>query len=153
AKDLLQTLSVIGRQFPISLVRAVVSKAEDEIDRMLNDLQLGEFVYEQPAAGDTEYTFKHGLTQEVALGSILMERRKQLHERIAAALETLYANSLTDNLSELAHHYGRSGNAQKALEYHERAGRQAEERSAYIEAVSHLSAALELVRAMPSSPQ
>jgi len=122
AKDLLQTLSVIGRQFPISLVRAVVSKAEDEIDRMLNDLQLGEFVYEQPAAGDTEYTFKHGLTQEVALGSILMERRKQLHERIAAALETLYANSLTDHLSELAHHYDLSGgNAQKALEYHARA--------------------------------
>src|ERR1700746_2039836 len=82
-----------------------------------------------------------------------MERRKELHEVIGAALETLYVSSLADHLDELAHHYGRSGNAPKALEYHERAGRLAEERSAHVEAVSHLSAALELVRAMPHSPQ
>jgi predicted ATPase len=49
AKDLLQTLSVIGRQFPMSLVRAVVPKSDDELERMLNSLQLSEFIYEQPA--------------------------------------------------------------------------------------------------------
>ena len=38
----------------------------DELNRMLDDLQLGEFIYEQPAVGDVEYTFKHALTQEVA---------------------------------------------------------------------------------------
>ena len=58
---------------------------------MLNDLQLGEFIYEQPAVGDTEYIFKHALTQEVAYNSILKERRKQLHERIGRAVEELYA--------------------------------------------------------------
>ena len=42
---------------------------------MLDDLQLGEFIYEQPAVGDVEYTFKHALTQEVAYNSVLMERR------------------------------------------------------------------------------
>ena len=60
---------------------------------MLDDLQLGEFIYEQPAVGDAEYTFKHALTQEVAYNSVLIERRKHLHERIGAALETLYAES------------------------------------------------------------
>ena len=54
-------------------------------------------------------------------------------------------------MSELAHHYGRSGNAAKAIEYLDRAGRRAVERSAYVEAVNHLSAALELLRAMPYS--
>jgi hypothetical protein len=55
-KDLLQTLSVIGREFPISLIRAVVPKSDDGLDRMLGDLQWGEFIYEEPAVGDTQYT-------------------------------------------------------------------------------------------------
>jgi predicted ATPase len=49
AKELLQTLAVIGREFPLLLIRAVVTKSDDELDRLLNDLQLGEFIYEQPA--------------------------------------------------------------------------------------------------------
>jgi len=153
AKDLLQTLSVIGREFPLSLIRRVVAKPDDELNRMLNDLQLGEFIYEQPAVGDTEYIFKHALTQEVAYNSVLSERRKRLHEIIGGAIESLYAGSLDDHLSELAHHYARSGNAAKAIEYLERAGRRAAERSANVEAVSHLSAAVERLRAMPHSPQ
>ena len=94
-------------------------------NRLLDDLQLGEFIYEQPAVGDTEYIFKHALTQEVAYNSVLIERRKQLHERIGAALEALYARSLEEHLAELAHHYGRSANPDKAVEYLTRAGQQA----------------------------
>jgi predicted ATPase len=82
AKELLQTLAVLGREFPISLIGAVVTKSDDELNRLLNDLQLGEFIYEQLALGDTEYIFKHALTQEVAAGSVLVGRRRALHERI-----------------------------------------------------------------------
>ncbi len=153
AKDLLQTLSVIGREFPLSLIRSVLAKAEEELNRMLNDLQLGEFIYEQPAVGDTEYIFKHALTQEVSYNSVLIERRKHLHERIAAALEKLYANSIDDHLDELAHHYSRSGNVPKALEYHERAGRQAVQRSAYTDAMRGLTSAIELLARLPESPE
>jgi predicted ATPase len=81
AKDLLQALAVIGREFPLSLIRAVLTKTDDELNRLLNDLQLGEFIYEQPAVVDAEYIFKHALTQEVAYNSVLIERRKQLHEK------------------------------------------------------------------------
>ena len=87
AKELLQTLAVIGREFPISLIGAVVTKSDDELNRLLNDLQLGEFIYEQPAVGDIEYIFKHALIQEVAYNSVLVERRKLLHERIAQGIE------------------------------------------------------------------
>ena len=153
AKDLLQTLAVIGREFPLSLIRAVVPKADDELNRLLNDLQLGEFIYEQPAVGDTEYIFKHALTQEVAYNSVLIERRKQLHERIGAALETLYASSLDDHLAELAHHYGRSANRAKAFEFLHRAGDQAVGRASYAEAESYFAAALEVLAAMPESPE
>src|SRR5271167_4906811 len=81
-KDLLQTLAVAGKEFSLSLVREVIKQPDDEINRMLNDLQLAEFIYEQPTAGDIEYTFKHALTQEVAYNSVLAERRRALHVRI-----------------------------------------------------------------------
>ena len=42
---------------------------------MLNELQLGEFIYEQPALGDTEFIFKHALTREVAYNSLLIESK------------------------------------------------------------------------------
>ncbi|MGC2491804.1 adenylate/guanylate cyclase domain-containing protein [Candidatus Binatus sp.] len=132
-KDLLQTLAVIGREFPMSLIRRVVAKSDDELNRMLNDLQLGEFIYEQPAVGDVEYTFKHALTQEVAYNSLLMERRRALHDRAGNAIEAIYADSLDDHLAELAHHFARSANLDKAVLYLALASTQALERFAYTE--------------------
>jgi class 3 adenylate cyclase/tetratricopeptide (TPR) repeat protein len=152
-KELLQTLSVIGREFPISLIRAVATKSDDELNRMLGDLQLAEFIYEQPAVGDTQYVFKHALTQEVSHNSVLLERRRQLHERIGGAIETVFTANLEDHLPELAHHYSRSANRAKALEFLHRAGEQAIRRASYSEAELYLAAALEVVGAMPDSPQ
>ncbi len=148
-KDLLQALAVMGKEFKPRLVRAVSAKSDDELNRMLNDLQLCEFIYEQPPIGDVEYTFKHALTQEVAYNSVLLERRKQLHERIGAAIETIFAENLDDNLPELAHHYSRSARVQKALEYLSLAGQQAHRRMVHGEAIVHLSAALKLLKSLP----
>jgi class 3 adenylate cyclase/tetratricopeptide (TPR) repeat protein len=145
AKDLLQTLAVIGRDFPLSLIRAVVPKSDDELNRLLNDLQLGEFIYEQPAVGDVEYTFKHALTQEVAYNSVLMVRRLSLHERTAATIETMYAEHLDDYVGDLAHHYARSSNAAKAITYLHLAGRQAANRSSHGEALKYYRRGFELL--------
>ncbi|MGH7924819.1 MAG: ATP-binding protein, partial [Candidatus Binatus sp.] len=122
-KDLLQTLAVIGKEFALSLVRAVVSKSDDELTRMLSDLQSGEFIFEQPAIGDVEYSFKHALTQEVAYGSLLTERRKELHQRTATAIESLYAARLEDRYTELAHHWTQAGEALRAATWHVRTAR------------------------------
>ena len=81
---------MIGKEFPLGLVSEVSGKADDELDRMLADLQLAEFIYEQPAVPDIEYIFKHALTQEVAYNSSLLERRKVLHERVACVLEAQF---------------------------------------------------------------
>ena len=153
AKELLQTLAVIGHEFPLSLIGAVVTKSDDELNRLLNDLQLGEFIYEQPASGNIEYIFKHALTQEVAYNSLLIERRKLLHERAATAAEALFTASLADHYDDLAYHYGRSGNALKAVNYLRLAAQQAMDRSAYVEAEGQLAAALELVRTVPGYPE
>jgi class 3 adenylate cyclase len=153
AKELLQTLAVTGREFPLSLIHAVVAKSDEELNRLLNDLQLGEFIYEQPATGGIEYIFKHALTQEVSYNSVLVERRRQLHERIAAALETLYASSVEEHLAELAHHYGRSANLDKAVKYLMRAGQQALNRSAFAEAQAQLQQGLEWIKQLAESPE
>jgi predicted ATPase len=106
-KALLQQLAVIGRQFPVSLVKQVITQPEEELYRLLASLQRKEFLYEQPAFPEVEYLFKHALTQEVAYGTVLQERRKLLHARTAQAIEALFAARLEDHYSELAHHYSR----------------------------------------------
>jgi len=73
-KDLLQTLAVIGTDFPLDLVRQMTASADDKLEPVLKSLRAGEFIYEQAALGQ-EYTFRHVLTQEVAYNSVLMERR------------------------------------------------------------------------------
>jgi class 3 adenylate cyclase len=149
AKDLLQTLAIIGREFPTSLIRAMVPKSDDELDRLLNFLQLGEFIYEQPTVGDTEYVFKHALTQEVAYGSVLMERRRALHGQIGAAIEASKADSLEDHLPELAHHYARSANVAKAVEYCLKAVQQCAARASNAEAVAHFETGLARLQDLP----
>src|SRR5713101_8359778 len=121
-------LAVIGKEFPLSLLRQVVNQPEDSLQQFLSHLQTAEFIYEQPAFLEVEYTFKHALTQEVAYNSLLVERRKVLHERTAQAIESLFHYRLEDYYSELAYHYSRSGNTQKAVEYLQLAGQQAGER-------------------------
>ena len=159
-KELLQTLAVIGREFPLSLVRHVVplirveaeardTGAGDGIERRLADLRAADFIYEEPAWPDTRYVFKHALTQEVAYNSVLNERRKLLHERTAAGIEVIFHGRLDDHVADLAHHYGRSGNVRKAAEYLRLAAIQAAARQAYAEAVQHLTAALDLLATLP----
>jgi predicted ATPase len=100
-KDFLHQLAVIGRQFPLSLVRQVVTQSEEALYHLLASLQRKEFLYEQPALPEPDYIFKHALTQEVAYGTVLQERRKALHERTAQAIEALYRANLDDHYSDL----------------------------------------------------
>ena len=150
-KTLLQTLAVLGKEFAWSLLTAVADQPEEELQRLLAHLQAEEFLYEQPAFPESAYTFKHALTQEVAYNAVLLERRRVVHERAAQAIEGLFPERLPEHYNELAHHYSRSGNTAKAVDYLQRAGQQAVERSAYAEAVSHLTTALDLLTTLPET--
>jgi predicted ATPase/class 3 adenylate cyclase len=150
-KTLLQTLAVLGKEFAWSLLTAVADQPEDELRRLLAHLQAEEFLYEQPAFPESAYTFKHALTHEVAYNTVLLERRRVLHERAAQAIEGLFAERLPEHYHALAHHYSRSGNTTMALDYLHRAGQQAVERSAYAEAISHLTTALDILTTLPES--
>ena len=151
AKNLLQAAAVIGKDVPAALLQATAVLPWADVQRSLAHLQAAEFLYETRLFPELEYTFKHALTQEVAYNAVLLERRRGLHERAAQAIEGLFAERLPEHYPALAHHYSRSGNTAKAIDYLQRAGQQAVERSAYAEAVSHMTAALDLLATLPES--
>jgi predicted ATPase/class 3 adenylate cyclase len=150
-KHLLQMAAVIGTEVPLALLKSIAELSEAPLHRGLAHLQAAEFLYETSLFPDIEYTFKHALTQEVAYHAVLLEQRRVLHERVAQAIERLFAERLPEHYHALAHHYSRSGNTTKAVDYLHRAGQQAVERSAYAEAVGHLTAALDRLGALPDT--
>jgi class 3 adenylate cyclase/tetratricopeptide (TPR) repeat protein len=148
-KELLQTLAVIGIEQSLDMIRAVTHRSDEQLEPILSGLQLGEFVYEQPSLGGVEYTFKHARTQEVAYNSLLAVRRRQLHDRTARAVESLYSDRLEDHYAELAHHYLLGDDTKRAFQYARLAVEQAAARAAYAEASSLIEAALKLVDVLP----
>jgi class 3 adenylate cyclase len=149
AKELLQTLAVIGSEFPLALTRQVVEVPSDRLDTLLDLLQAGEFIYEQPAAGDVKYKFKHALTHDAAYKSLLTEHRKILHGRTAQGIEAVYSRRLEDHYADLAFHYRSSDNTPKAVEYLRLAGEQAVSRGIYTQALANVEAALKLIERLP----
>ncbi len=139
-KRLLQTAAVIGMEVPFALVQAVAELPEEELRRALAHLQATEFLYEARLFPDLEYTFKHALTQDVAYGSLLQERRRGLHAKIVEALERLHAERLANEVERLAHHALRGEVWDKALRYSRQAGAMAEARALFQRAAVHAHA-------------
>ena len=151
-KRLLQTASVIGKDIPFELLKAIADTEEDDLRRGLANLGAAEFLYELRLFPDLEYTFKHALTHEVAYGTLLQEQRRNLHHRIAEAIEAIYGVRLTEQFERLAHHYTEAGLAEQAIGYWQRAGQRAIERSANAEAIGLLERGLRLIETFPDSP-
>ncbi len=121
-KSLLQTAAVIGKDILLPLLQAVADQPEDALRRGLAHLQAAEFLYETSLFPVAEYTFKHGLTQEVGYGSLLQERRRALHGRIVEAIERLYPDRLAEQKDRLVHHAFRGEVWGKAVAYLHQSG-------------------------------
>jgi len=115
-KQTMQVASVIGRDFAFRLLKSIMELGEELRVRLTSLVGL-EILYEKALYPELEYIFKNVLTQEVAYESLLKQRRQEIHGRIARAIEELYAHRLEPHYELLAHHYGRSGESEKAVEY------------------------------------
>jgi class 3 adenylate cyclase/tetratricopeptide (TPR) repeat protein len=115
-KRTMQMASVIGRDFAYRILQTITGMREELKSYLLN-LQGLEFIYEKSLFPELEYVFKHALTQEVAYNSLLLKRRREIHEKIGKAIEELYAERLEEFYEILAHHYSRSENHEKAYQY------------------------------------
>jgi class 3 adenylate cyclase len=128
-KKTMQVASVIGRDFAFRLLKNIMALG-DELRIHLTNLVGLEILYEKVLYPELEYIFKHALTQEVAYESLLKQRRKELHGRIARAIEEMYADQLEEHYELLAYHYERSGNQKKAIDYLILAGEKSNQHSA-----------------------
>jgi predicted ATPase len=113
-KRVMQMASVIGREFAFRILESVMGMREGLKSSLLN-LQGLEFISEKQLFPELEYIFKHALTQEVAYNSLLQNRKKEIHERVARSIESLYPDRIEEYYELLAYHYKRSDNAGKSL--------------------------------------
>jgi class 3 adenylate cyclase/tetratricopeptide (TPR) repeat protein len=148
-REVAQIGAALGRQFSHELIGAVARMPSEQLDEALAQLVGAELIYRRGTPPDAEYTFKHALVQDAAYDSLLRNRRRQLHARIAAALEGRFPEIVAAQPALLAHHCEEAGLAEKAIDYWLVAGRQAWARSALAEAVSLLRRGLALVPALP----
>jgi class 3 adenylate cyclase/tetratricopeptide (TPR) repeat protein len=150
-KRLLQVAAVIGRRVPVALLLAVAGLPDEVLGGALDRLQAAEFVYETGAFADLEYNFKHALTQDIAYGSILQERRRELHARIVEAIETLHHDRLGEQVELLAHHAARGELHEKAVSFLFQAGMKAARHSAPRSAQTSFGEALDLLKGLPDN--
>jgi class 3 adenylate cyclase/tetratricopeptide (TPR) repeat protein len=139
-KHLLQTAAVIGVVVPFDLLQNVSELSDEPLLHYLGHLKSAEFIYETNLFPQLEYTFKHALTNEVAYGALLHERKVTLHARTARELEAKTPSS--DHVEQLAHHAFFGEIWEKAAMYSRQAGTKAMGRSAYREAVVYFDRAL-----------
>jgi predicted ATPase len=112
-----------------------------------------EFLYQQGLPPQATYVFKHALIQDAAYQSLLRSTRQQYHQRIAQVLEMRFPETCETQPELLAHHYTEAGLVAQAIPYWQRAGQRAIERSANVEAISHLSKGLELLTTLPDTAE
>jgi len=152
-KRLLQSASVIGKDFALPLLGEIADVDADSLQRGLANLQAAEFIYATRLYPEAEYTFNHALTQDVTYGGLVAERRQVLHANIVAAIERLHADRLAEHVDRLAYHAARGAIWEKAHVFGMLAGRRASERSANRAAVEAFETALAALAHLPETPE
>jgi predicted ATPase len=152
-KGLAQLGATLGREFSYELLQAVSPWDEDTLQRGLHQLVAAEFLYQQGLPPQATYTFKHALIQEAAYQSLLKSTRQQYHQRIAQVLEARFPEVCASQPDLVAQHYTAAGCGEQAVVYWQRAGEQASDRSAYLEAISHVTTGIELLTTLPETPE
>ena len=153
AKGVAQMGATIGRQFAYALLQAVSQLDALTLQRELERLVEAELLYQRGVPPQATFTFKHALIQDTAAQSLLKSTRQQYHQRIAQVLEAQFPETAETEPELLAHHYTEAGRIAQAVPYWQQAGQKAVERSANVEAISHLTKGLALLQTLPETPE
>jgi predicted ATPase/class 3 adenylate cyclase len=150
-KSLAQLGATLGREFSYELLQAVSPWDEGTLRWGLHQLVEAEFLYQRGVPPQTTYVFKHALIQETAYQSLLKSAQQRYHRRIAQVLEERFPETCETQPELVAHHYTEAGLHAQAVPYWQRAGQQARQRSANLEAVQHLTKGLGLLATLPET--
>jgi predicted ATPase len=146
-RDLATGAAVIGREFAFPLLCRAVGLDEPAAAESLEELVRRRVLH---SVGE-QFDFTHDRIREVAYDHLLPERQRVLHARIADAMETLYADRLTEQVERLAHHAVCGGLRDRAVAYLRQAGAKAFANSAYTDALAYFRQALDLLETLAPS--
>jgi hypothetical protein len=152
AKEVAQIGAVIGREFSHALLAAVAPNTGAELQSALERLCDAELLFRQGLPPHSTYLFKHAMVQDAAYGTLLRERRRALHARIAETLESQFADIAESQPELLARHCTEAGLIEKAAGLWGKAGQRSLARSALVEALAQLTRALAQLRGLPATP-
>jgi class 3 adenylate cyclase/predicted ATPase len=152
-KEIAQIGAVLGREFSYRLIAAVARTSTAFLQAALAQLAAAELIFERGEQPDSTYIFKHALVQDAAYESLLRSKRQQLHNRVASVLKEQFAETIEQQPELMAHHLLQAGLIESAIEYLQKAGQRAIQRSANTEAIGHLKHALELLHSLSQDPE
>lgn len=165
----LKVTSVLGRVFPLTLLRAIHPIEADRANLAEHLAALerrGLLALRGGSVADPSYGFKHALTQDVAYNLLPFSQRQQLHQAVAEYYERVFRDKVELYFPLLAHHWYRvvapgalvSEDQRpgpelvgRAIAYLQRAGDQVLRNGVGQEAVEHYTHALELLPGLPAS--
>jgi len=142
-RDLVKVASVIGRKFYYRILTEVAKTVED-IDNRLSYLEKIQLIRKRKRMEELEYFFNHALAQEAVYESILLQKRKELHLKVAESIEKIFYERLHEFYGMLAYHYNKGEDEDKTEDYLIKAGEEALKTSASIEALHYYQDAMEL---------
>jgi predicted ATPase len=152
-REVAQLGATLGREFSYELLQAVAPIGEVSLQQALAKLVEAELLYQRGLPPQARYIFKHALIQDAAYQSLLKSTRQQYHQQIAHVLAEQFAETTETQPELLAHHYTEAGLIGQAIPYWQKAGQRAIQRSAHVEAISHLTKGLELLKTLPDTPE
>ena len=152
-RALAQLAAVMGREPSFELLASVAGGDEADLAEGLRRLLDADILVVEGGAGQERYGFRHALIQETAYGSLLRANRQALHARVA---DTLLAGGVDPSEARpetVAWHLSRAGRPAEAIPHWLAAGQSSMARSANLESISHLGAALEQLELLPEGPE
>ena len=116
AKQVLEIASVIGREISLLVLDRVAGMDESGLSEAVQQLRQAELLYDVPPFEQRLLAFRHPLIQEVAYRSLLHERRRDLHSKVALAIESLFKDHADERAALLAYHLEQAGENLKAAQ-------------------------------------
>jgi len=153
AKEVAQIGATLGREFSYELLSAISPVIEMNLQHALAKLVDAELLYPRGLPPHVTYMFKHALIQDTAYQSLLKSTRQQYHKKIAEVLEEKFSEVKENQPELVAHHYTEAEFGAHAIPYWQQAGEKAVQRSANVEAISHLIKGLECLEVLPDTPE
>lgn len=149
ARRVLTLAAVAGRQFDFVLLQLLTSFDEQQLLLIMKELVSAQLVVE---VSSEQFAFRHALTRQAIYTQLLARERAILHRTIAETIVQPSTPPLDAHIEDLAYHFYRANDWQKALDYAQRAGEKALRLHSHRAAIDYFTWALDALDHLTQSP-